>query len=177
MWTDITGNLDNRLQVHWVVCHPDHPDSVLFAGTDLGLWQTDDGGQTWSREVSVPLVPVYQMRIRKSDKKLIVFTYGRGIWTASLNSTGTGIAESDAPVSLLIKPNPGHSVFEIDAGAISSEDAPVYIYDISGRLLHRSTIVKGTAKVRIDLSDFSIGVYLVKVLLPGGVLEGKLIRQ
>ena len=83
-WTPIHGNLPASLPVNWVECDPQDPDNVLFAGTDYGLYFSNDGGQTWNKEDRIPNVYVIQLSLRESDRSLFAYTHGRGAWRLKL---------------------------------------------------------------------------------------------
>lgn len=56
--------------------------SLLFAGTEFGLWISLDGGQAWAqyRGNSFPSVAVRDLVIQARDADLVIGTHGRGIW-------------------------------------------------------------------------------------------------
>lgn len=54
--------------------------NVIWAGTEIGLFISNDGGSTWSiADNGIPNVGIFQMSI--VDDEIVVATYGRGIWT------------------------------------------------------------------------------------------------
>jgi len=57
--------------------------NILWAGTEIGLFVSEDGGSSWSyADNGLPPVGIFQMSI--VDGQIIVATYGRGIWTVDL---------------------------------------------------------------------------------------------
>ena len=78
-WESIVGEgLDSF--AHVIVQDLVNP-SLLFAGTETGLYITLDGGQQWARfKGGVPMVPVRDVDIHPRDKDLIIGTHGRGIY-------------------------------------------------------------------------------------------------
>jgi hypothetical protein len=55
--------------------------SEVFVGTDIGIWQSEDGGVTWVHrgpEAGMPNVVVNDLRFSPSTGRLVAFTYGRG---------------------------------------------------------------------------------------------------
>ncbi|MGE5245959.1 MAG: VPS10 domain-containing protein [Betaproteobacteria bacterium] len=55
--------------------------TLLYAGTELGLWVSFDGGSNWtSLRQNMPPVPVRDIQIQPRDNDLLVATHGRGLW-------------------------------------------------------------------------------------------------
>ena len=79
--------------------------NTLFAGTDFGVYQSLDGGTTWSRYgIGLPMVGVRDIYIAPDGSFLRAATYGRGVWelqitaTKSLDLNGDGLVD---PLDLL----------------------------------------------------------------------------
>lgn len=111
-WTDISGNLPESLPVNWIEVDPDNSDNIMVA-TDYGLYVTGDGGRFWHKEASIPNVYVSMIRLRESDRKLFIFTYGRGVWTASLNTGINTSVEKQPTKKLEIYPNPAKTFVQV----------------------------------------------------------------
>ncbi len=59
---------------------PVDPD-LLFLGTELGLWLSDDGGAHWLRWThGIPTVAVRDLAIQAAESDLVVATHGRGLF-------------------------------------------------------------------------------------------------
>jgi hypothetical protein len=59
----------------------DPTDQTIYAGTDLGVYRTTNGGTTWTRFGNgLPLVRVNDMAFARNGSLLRIATYGRGIW-------------------------------------------------------------------------------------------------
>lgn len=60
-----------------------HDPNILWAGTEIGLFESIDAGQTWEyADNGLPAVSIWQMRL--VDNQIILATHGRGIWTLDL---------------------------------------------------------------------------------------------
>lgn len=57
----------------------------LFAGTDIGVYGSTDGGASWAPYgTGLPVVAVFGMEIQPTARILRIATHGRGMWDASL---------------------------------------------------------------------------------------------
>jgi photosystem II stability/assembly factor-like uncharacterized protein len=79
-WTSIAGDLPERGSV-WAV-EEDHVDpSLLFVGTEFGVFFTRDGGQRWIQlKGNFPTIAVRDLAIQRRENDLVVGTFGRGMY-------------------------------------------------------------------------------------------------
>lgn len=57
----------------------------LYAGTDVGVYASTDGGQNWAPfGTGLPRVAVFDMAIQNSHRVLRIATHGRGLWEIPL---------------------------------------------------------------------------------------------
>jgi photosystem II stability/assembly factor-like uncharacterized protein len=70
-----------RGYAHVIKEDPVNP-SLLFLGTEFGLWISTDGGQRWAqyKGSNFPSVPVRDLVVHPRTHDLVVATHGRGIW-------------------------------------------------------------------------------------------------
>ena len=75
----------------------DLSNKTIYAGTELGVYRTTDGGDTWQRYgVGLPMVLVSDMFIGRTGAILRIATFGRGLWeiyptaTAERGVSGNG---------------------------------------------------------------------------------------
>ena len=88
-WTSRDGNLPD-LPVHSIAIDPTR-DGRLYLGTDLGVFVTLDGGQTWSVEntgFANALTEALVIAPGVNGPALYAFTHGRGAWRAELVTYG-----------------------------------------------------------------------------------------
>ncbi len=85
LWTDISKTLPD-VPVSSVLLDPlDH--ITLYAGTDIGVFVTQDGGASWAEYgTGLPNAPVTQLRAFNSGgvSELRGSTFGRGLWSIPL---------------------------------------------------------------------------------------------
>ncbi len=90
-WTNKSGNLPN-IPVQQVMPNPKLPQQV-FAGTDWGLYYTDDitvASPTWYRFEDLPHVMVWELVVDRGFTTLAAFTRSRGAWVWPLPSAAIG---------------------------------------------------------------------------------------
>lgn len=86
--------IDNRgaesgipdIPVHTLVVDPDN-SKRLYAGTDLGVFVTNNGGKTWNVEntgFTNTVVEHLHLLKRNGNKVLFAFTHGRGAWRTTV---------------------------------------------------------------------------------------------
>ncbi|WP_334056831.1 T9SS type A sorting domain-containing protein [Polaribacter sp. P097] len=86
-WTDISGFANRELRgfpdvaVHCVLEMP-FDENVIWAGTDIGIVETLDGGTTWNMVNGFIPVATYDLRI--VNDQVVISTYGRGVWSATV---------------------------------------------------------------------------------------------
>ncbi len=89
----------------------------LYAGTDIGVFNSIDGGANWSAYGNgLPRVAVFDLNVQKTSHKVRIGTHGRGAWeiAASLFANTTSLGAN------LLSPTLGQNVIftaSIDKGA------------------------------------------------------------
>ena len=78
-WRSISGNLPSSPAN---VISEDDKTGNLFCGTDLGVYISKNGGKKWiAINANMPAsVSVQDMFIHPRDRKLVIATYGRGVY-------------------------------------------------------------------------------------------------
>ena len=79
-WISIAGDLPARGSV--LALAEDHVNpNLLFAGTEFGLYLTNDGGKKWHRlKNGLPTIAVRDLCIQRAMNDLVVATFGRGFY-------------------------------------------------------------------------------------------------
>jgi photosystem II stability/assembly factor-like uncharacterized protein len=79
-WTNITGNLPAKHDV-WSIVQDHVNGSLLFAGTEFGLFVSVDGGRGWVQlKGGMPPAQVRDMAVQKRETDLVLATFGRGFY-------------------------------------------------------------------------------------------------
>lgn len=173
-WTDISGFGTNNtsskgfpdVAVYCLYVRPDN-ENIIWAGTEIGIVETLDGGETWSIIEDFPNVSVWDMK--GIDDQVVIATHGRGIWTATINAPQ--IAQPDLPEFVAIGTSPNGKlavkitsqedfesvdvlVNDVNVGTIENLAAGESIIEISGVSFGAKTIggiaYKGNAPFNVD---------------------------
>jgi Secretion system C-terminal sorting domain len=156
-WTNLTGNLPINLPIYQVQPHPDKPDSILFAASAFGLYMTTDSGRTWVKETRVPNVPIFEMKLRASDRTLFLFTHGRGMFIIKLNDLSKPFSSVTdvTKIDLDIYPNPASDWLNITSETPLSL---IQVFDLAGR----ERITMSNPQNGLDISALHSGQYILK---------------
>jgi photosystem II stability/assembly factor-like uncharacterized protein len=80
-WQSVSSNLPAKAYVQVVREDPKNP-TLLYAGTELGLFVSHTGGSEWNRLnlKNLPNVSVHDILVHPRDNDLILATHGRSVW-------------------------------------------------------------------------------------------------
>jgi hypothetical protein len=167
VFKNISGNLPKGLPVNWVECDPLNPANVIFAGTDYGLYVTEDGGLTWVKDTRLPSTVISSIKIHKNKKDIYFFTHGRGIFKGQINNAGISSIDPNIMSSLKVYPVPASKqiTLEFKESMIGNYE----IIDAKG-----STILNGKfdgVLVQINTSVLPSGAYVVMCRTVEGVIS------
>jgi len=81
-WTRIVTPEQGVRGYAFVIKEDTVKSSLLFLGTEFGLWISPDGGNQWAqfKGGNFPAVSVHDLTVQARDSDLVVATHGRGIW-------------------------------------------------------------------------------------------------
>lgn len=78
-WTKITNGFDDPNGFVRVIREDPNVKGLLYAGTETGLYVSDNDGASWSKfQLNLPVVPINDLTIRQND--LVAATAGRSFW-------------------------------------------------------------------------------------------------
>ena len=116
----------------------------LYAGTDIGVYRSTDGGASWAPYGSgLPRVAVFDLKISNVQRQLRIATHGRGIWEIGIpgrllpvvrDAGTTLVAEGCSPGNGVIDPQEDVTVsFAVtNIGAGPTEDLVVTLLPTGG---------------------------------------------
>lgn len=77
---------------------------------------------------------------------------------------------------ILIYPNPTHNQLFVEIiGYDNESNKTVYLYDLTGKLLISKKLA--ISRISLDLSDYTSGIYVLKILLGNNSNECKIIKE
>ncbi len=145
-WENITGNLPDA-PVNACAVYATANERLLFVGSDLGAYYSNDDGQNWQYLSSdLPMVSVYDLKIHETGNYLAIGTHARSMYTLDLAQI-TGI-ENDRPTPAIKSfellqnfPNPFNPTTTIAFRISKNANVTLKIFDTVGRDVR--TLVNG----------------------------------
>jgi len=135
-----------------------------------GIFQSFDGGQSWSELPSEGLIwkDVTNITITPDSDKIYASVECGGVFACDLI---TGINKIESPFSTFtISPNPCSDVFEITFNSLSEYSIEFNLYELTGRLLgcvYTGMATIGYNNIRINKSNLNTklkaGVYIIEL--------------
>lgn len=189
-WTDISEDLP-QLAINDIYVLPNHQDSVIFVGTDGGVYATLDSGENWERMGNnMPFIPIYDMEFNVAKNELVAGTFARSIMSYSIDSllfmqpvdtvdTPTNEQFFTKKQTLEIYPSP--AVDEITVGFYNSEfgkSSELVVLDASGKLVLQASFRKdGEIAEKLDISKLVAGNYFIKVKTRHTIRSGQFVKN
>jgi photosystem II stability/assembly factor-like uncharacterized protein len=185
-WEDISSNLPN-LAINSLFIFPGHADSVLFVGTDGGVYGTLNAGREWQRlGDNMPVVPVFDLTFNPVRNELVAGTYARSILSYNLDELGSpSSAINDSPSGnqlfrkLKVFPNPSVDELSIELANINpGKNLSLAILDARGNLvLQQNPGEVPGGNFRVDISRLPAGHYVVKLKSRHDVHSQKFVKH
>ncbi|HEY1046860.1 MAG TPA: T9SS type A sorting domain-containing protein [Bacteroidia bacterium] len=158
VFKNIGRGLPMGLPVNWVECDPLDPERVIFAGTDYGLYVSEDSGTTWLKDTRIPSTVVSCIQVFKNNKDIYFFTHGRGVFKGQINNSAFSSIDqigNDAMKSAY--PVPANDKLTIE---FAKEFKGTYsVIDSQGKELVNGQI--NGLNLELNTSEFSNGAYVL----------------
>ena len=178
-WTDITNNLivlpvSDLLKT---------PNGNLYLANDIGVFYSENDGNTWNiLGTDLPNLIIMDLDYHAGENKLVAATYGRGMFTVSLDFTSPVTELPDVALKTKIYPNPFTDQTTVALTIKQSGQYAIQLTDVNGRLLKTmfsGALSKGEQTIPIAGRDLPAGAYFLTVLQDGKpVVPGtKLIKK
>lgn len=165
IYYDISNNLPENMPVNWIEVDPQNSNHI-YIGTDYGLYSSLNGGASWQKEYRIPNVPIDMLKLRPSDRKLFVYTHGRGIWSADLLDNPVASVPHDV-ATVAVYPNPATDFIKVS----SSSPSELILYNNTG-----VEVMRGNGKM-ISVTEQPSGVYFLEIKSDKGSEVRKVLIQ
>ncbi len=162
-WTNISGSLPN-VPVNCIV--QEKGTSVVYIGTDLGVWYINDYLSDWvPYNTNLPTVPVTDLEIYYTNpaNQIWAGTFGRGLWRTS---GWVGITDQEAiSNSFTLFPNPAADEFEVIVKNPMLAVKKLNIMNQLGEIVMSVEMpLLENQKINVDLKGIANGVYMVQIM-------------
>ena len=180
-WMDVSTALPD-VPFHCITYNPTDPNKI-FAGSDLGVFTSVDGGLTWTAfNSNMPDgAMVFDLVYSSADTSLVAFTHGYGAYKISLSDFSIGVSENSFVETFAQKiiSNPSRDYIRLLVNSGTEGIAEFFVYDISGKSISaiKQYINTGVNEITIDAKNFSRGIYFVRTVLDRQSRVSKVIIQ
>lgn len=156
-WQRISGGLQSYVHV---VREDPRNTTVLYAGTERGVFVSFDSGAHWNDlRLGLPHVPVYDLQIQPRDNDLILGTHGRGFYVLDDLTPLQGWSQASGAAAHLFAPMPAiryNDAFyhEHGRGAFVSDNKPYgAMFTLYLPAAPRPVSVKAKPAVHVTIAD------------------------
>lgn len=165
-WSDISTTLPD-VPFHCITPDPTHPDT-LFAGSDLGMYVSIDGGTSWDDyNDGLPMgALVFDIQFSPSDNSIVAFTHGNGVYKRELTTLPVNIDDfRNKGLDILLAGNPAHETATLQIKITQASELIVVIYNAAGGLVksQTETVSPGQNSILINTGDLPAGNYFINV--------------
>ena len=87
--------------------------NILYAGTDIGVYQSTDGGSNWAPYgTGLPRVAVFDVKLSNVQRMLRIATHGRGIWEIGVSGQVLPVLHDGGATIIAEGCTPGNGVID-----------------------------------------------------------------
>lgn len=160
--------------------------NLILIGTEIGVFASNDAGQTWTEKNGGPMdrVPVYEI-----DQQTKTFggdvtntgfyyigTHGRGAFRAENFFTSVGEKAAIATkFEINVYPNPSSNVLKVNTGL--SGDQLIEIFNNSGQLVKKERVISNGTTLEIGVSELTNGNYIVRATTVNGAQTAHFVKR
>lgn len=163
-WQNFSQNLPN-LPVNAVVHNPDGAFNGVYIGMDVGVYYTNDTMSGWNLYANdLPNVIVSDLDIHRSEQKIYISTFGRGVWRADLLEIASHVDEPLARAfEFDVFPNPSAGAFTVRMDQSNKPQARLEVINVLGETVLDESVQlqNGQFQRSYDL-QLGSGIYFVK---------------
>ena len=142
----------------------------IFAGSDHGVFSKTSMDSIWT-SIDSGLIDTSVTVLTASTNYLWAGTSSQGVWRRQLTQIITGITEVSETSSFSIFPNPASDNINIE----TDQNVSIEILNMEGQII--KSIKQNKNNMSIDISDYSRGMYLIKVKTDKGILIKKFVKE
>lgn len=171
VFTNITGNLPAMPVYDGFIAL--HNANVMFIGTDLGVYATDNGGTTWTAQTNAnnnfPKVATMALRQYvfpgRSRGQIYAGTHGRGFYACQEFKTSVKSVKSVNGAQVInAYPNPANNSVSLKFNVKQTEDITVNIYDLTGKIIFTKVykdVPSGEQIIDLETQNIAAGTYVL----------------
>ena len=187
-WQDISGFSESTdgtstrgfpdVAVYDLLVMP-HAPHVMWAATDVGLFQTKSHGNEWNyAHNGLPAVSVFRLKYR--DDEIVAATHGRGVWSVPWGEIDVSIESDDfseLPKSFSLEPNypnPFNPTTTITFSVPEEARVRLTVFDVIGRriaVLTDQAYTAGVHELNWDASAHASGIYFYRMEAAGKLIQ------
>ncbi|MCE1187697.1 MAG: T9SS type A sorting domain-containing protein [Ignavibacteria bacterium] len=169
-WKQISSTLPD-VPVNSILIDYNH-DSTLIVGTDLGVYYTQNLGNSWFiLGTGLPNAPVTDIVLHEASHELIAATHGRSLFKADITALVSVNQDSKnkAPSYFSVQeayPNPFNPTCKITFRATENSRFSILLFDQKGKEVRKVAeryYLAGQHTITINGSGLSSGVYFIRI--------------
>ncbi len=169
-WQGVNAGLPNfqALAVVW----QDNGLDGLYLGMNYGIYYIDNTFTEWQVfNNNLPNVIINELEINYAEDKIYAATYGRGLWVSPVYDGTLSIDNNNLFNSLSVYPVPAEDILNVKWNENYISD--LRLFDSSGKLIYFEKEKSLNSPHQIDISNFSTGIYYLRINNEKGVATKK----
>jgi hypothetical protein len=174
---DITGSIPISDTKVGIIHQASSDNNSLYVATTNAVYYKNDNMNDWKLfNTGLPPMQISDIEINNVENHILVSSYGKGVWRSPVHDNAlVSIQESTLSETALIYPNPTNDLITLYFDLF--EPSNIQIFNISGELLDsykREEILKGES---IDLTSYSSGTYILRIISNNHHINIKILKQ